>query len=384
MAHVSPTLTVSLDAIAANWRLLRARHAAQDCAAVVKADAYGLGMIPVAQRLAREGCRTFFVATLEEGIALREGFGHCEHQRSNPELDSRFRGNDTEIYVFGGLLKGEEKDYAHYRLSPVLNTLGQVERAQDSGLLPSSALHIDTGMCRLGLNPSDAAQAQGAPIALLMTHLATASTPEHPLNAEQLALFGQARRYFPGVRCSMANSAGLFLDAAFHYDLGRPGCALYGITPNPSLPNPMQQVAELKAPILQQRIAERNQTVGYGATASVAKGTRILTVGMGYADGLHRVAGGFPLAPNEADRSRNGIYAYIGDYALPLLGRVSMDLTCWDASGVPPQVLESADFVSLMNAQQPVDRLAEICHTIGYEIFTRLGCRVQRIYESQP
>lgn len=354
MAHLSPILTVSLDAIAANWRLLSARHATQSCATVVKANAYGLGMIPVAERLAQEGCRTFFVATLEEGISLRAAL------------------RDPVIYVFGGLLKGEEKDYAHYRLCPVLNTLEQVQRAQGSGLLPSSALHIDTGMCRLGLNPSDAAQAQGAPIALLMTHLACASTPEHPLNAEQLALFGQARRYFPGVRCSLANSAGLFLDAAFHYDLGRPGCALYGITPNPSLPNPMRQVAELKAPILQRRIADRNQTVGYGATASVTKGTRILTVGMGYADGLQRIA------------SNSDIKAYIGDYSLPLLGRVSMDLTCWDASGVAPQVLESADFVSLINAQQPVDRLAEICHTIGYEIFTRLGNRVQRIYESQP
>ncbi len=354
MVHLTPVLTVSLEAIAANWKFLRARHAAQECAAVVKANAYGLGMVPVSERLAREGCHTFFVATSEEGAALRAAL---------PK---------PHIYIFSGLLKGEEKDYLAHRLSPVLNTLEQLRRFADTPAFQEAgipaALHIDTGMCRLGLNPSDAVRAQGVPIALLMTHLACASTPEHPLNAGQLALFGQTQGYFPGVTCSMANSAGIFLDPAFHYDLGRPGCALYGITPNPSLPNPMQQVAELKAPILQLRVADRNQTVGYGAAACVTQGQRILTVGMGYADGLHRIA------------SNSDIKAYIGDYALPLLGRVSMDLTCWDASHVPLQVLESTDFVSLINAQQPVDRLAEICHTIGYEVFTRLGQRVKRQY----
>ena len=141
------------------------------------------------------------------------------------------------------------------------------------------------------------------------------------------------------------------------------------VTPNSSLPNPMRQVAELTAPVLQIREADRDQTVGYGATASVKKGARLLTAGIGYADGLHRIAGNSELK------------AYVGEYVLPLLGRVSMDLTCWDASAVPAQVLESTRVVSLINRAQPVDKLAEICHTIGYEIFTRLGSRVQRRYE---
>lgn len=366
MTYPSPALTVDLGAIAANWRLLSARHPKGQCAAVVKANAYGLGMVPVAAHLARDGCNIFFVATLEEGMALRAAL---------PSQEGR---KEPEIYVFNGLLKGEAEVYAEHRLSPVLNTLEQVRLARRTSLLARSALHIDTGMCRLGLNSSETAEAAGAPVPLLMTHLACASTPEHPLNAEQLRWFEEARRYFPGVKCSMANSAGLFLDTAFHYDLGRPGCALYGITPNPALPNPMQQVATLTAPILQIRTADRDQTVGYGATAPVKKGRRVLTVGMGYADGLHRIVGNdSPLAPNGADRSCK---VFIGDYALPLLGRVSMDLTCWDASDVPEQVLENATAVTLIDDRQPVDRLAEICHTIGYEILTSIGNRVRRDY----
>lgn len=382
MTSHTPILHVDLDAIAANWRLLSARHTKGISAAVVKADAYGLGMVPVAKRLAAEGCDTFFVATLEEGIALREGFRHGEEEARlvdrashEPAKAARYcegsipeQGALNNIYIFGGLLRGEEKAYAEHHLSPVLNTLEQVKR-YDAASLPPAALHIDTGMCRLGLNVEEAEQAAGAKIALLMTHLACASTPEHPLNAKQLQRFEEARKHFPGVPCSVANSAGLFLDAAYHYELGRPGCALYGITPNSSLPNPMRQVATLKAPILELRTAERDQTVGYGATASVKKGGRILTIGLGYADGLQRIAG------------NSDLQVFVGDYALPILGRVSMDLTCWDASDVPEQLLANTDHVTVMDDRQPVDKIAEICHTIGYEIFTRLGARVMRSYE---
>lgn len=350
-SYPCPVLTVRLDAIAENWRILSSRHARGVCAAVVKADAYGLGMIPVAKRLALEGCKTFFVATLAEAVEL-----------SNTLIA------DT-IYVFEGYVRGEESAYKHYRLRPVLNTAEQVRRAYERDAIAQSALHVDTGMCRLGLNPSEVEKVAGLPFALLMTHLACASTPQHPLSDQQLRMFEQARAHFPETPCSVANSAGMFLGAEFHYDLGRPGCSLYGITPNPSLPNPMRQVAELTAPVLQIREADRDQTVGYGATAEVKKGARILTAGVGYADGLHRIA------------SNSEIKAYIGDHPLPLLGRVSMDLTCWDASAVPLQALESARIVSLINRAQPVDKLAEICHTIGYEIFTRLGSRVQRRYE---
>lgn len=350
MSYPSPLLTVSLDAIAENWQLLAARHKAGSSAAVVKANAYGLGMVPVATRLADAGCRVFFVATLAEAVCLRAALP------------------DRPVYVLEGYLAGEEAAYAEHRLSPVLNTLEQCHRARARGVLSSCALHIDTGMCRLGLSGEEVAPVAGAPVALLMTHLACASEPAHPLNAEQWRRFEAARAHFPGVPCSVANSSGMFLGPDYHYDLGRPGCALYGITPNPALPNPMRQVVELSAPILQVRTVERGQSVGYGATVSVRRGARTLTAGIGYADGFHRIA------------SNAEIHAFIGTYALPLLGRVSMDLTCWDASAVPVQVLESASFVSLINARQPVDRVAEICHTIGYEIFTRLGNRVQREY----
>ena len=238
-----------------------------------------------------------------------------------------------------------------------------------------AALHIDTGMCRLGLSPQEALAIEdpqvmmaACHITLLMSHLACAATPEHPLNQQQRRQFEQVRRYFPSLPCSLANSSGHFLASDFHYDLGRPGCSLYGITPNSELPNPMQHVATLAGPILQVREITTEQPIGYGATATVRPGMRVATVALGYADGIHRIASG------------SGLMGYVGETAVPMPGRVSMDMTCFDVTEVAPSLLEKAGNIQLICERQTVDRVAEICHTIGYEIFTRLGTRVKRVY----
>ncbi|MBY0354831.1 MAG: alanine racemase [Rickettsiales bacterium] len=364
MALHAPTLTVDLNALCANYRQLKAHHVQGRIAAVVKADAYGLGMVSVAQALSRQTqCSEFFVATLEEAIRLRAALPQAS------------------IYVFAGVLRGEEADYLAHHLSPVLNTIPQLERwraarlsALDLGRpVASAALHVDTGMCRLGLSVEDVPKIHPASVTnecgvdLLMSHLACASEPDHCLNNEQLSLFQHARQFFPELRASLANSSGLFLDASYHMDLGRPGCALYGITPNPALPNPMQPVVTWTAPILQIRTVERDQPIGYGATMTVTRGMKVATLASGYADGLHRSA-----SPHLA--------AWIDDYRCPMLGRVSMDLTCYDVTEVPEAVLETTDDLTLMGPHQSVDQVADAYGTIGYEVLCHLGQRLQRCY----
>ena len=354
-------LQVDLAAIARNYQLLRARHRLQQCAAVVKANAYGLGVIPVAKALAAQGCDVFFVATMDEALQLRAQLW------------------DKVIYVFSGVAQNEIELFFAARLRPVLNSPEQVERwVRACAVLERpmpSALHLDTGMCRLGLSDADVKAidapedyAARAGIGLLMTHLACASEPEHPLNAEQLARFNTARARFPHLPASVANSSGLFLSDDYHADLGRPGCALYGITPNPALPNPMESVVTLRAPILQIREVDVEKTIGYGATCAVYQGQKVAVAAMGYADGLHRSAGGGQLA------------GWIGDVKVPMLGRVSMDVTCYDVSHVPQELLEQAEALTLIGAEQKVDDVADAYGTIGYEVLTSLGSRVLREY----
>ncbi|MFO1242903.1 MAG: alanine racemase [Rickettsiales bacterium] len=350
---MSAFLSISLSAIIANWQLLQARHKKNHSAAVVKADAYGLGMLPVAQALYEAGCKTFFVATLEEGMELRKKLPN------------------VPIYIFHGVGRNEEKEFLSHHLRPVLNSPEQIARWQGKDM--PAALHIDTGMNRLGLSETELnaidvpAVIRDCRIELVMSHLVSASEPDNPLNKEQRRRFDAAIARFPNIPASLANSSGHFLSEDFHYDLGRPGCSLYGITPNSSLPNPMMQVATLSAPIIQIRHIDKDGTIGYSATAPVKKGMRTITVAMGYADGIQRLAS-------------NKLSAWLGDYECRMLGRVSMDMTCYDVSHIPPADLEKAESVTLIDAHQTVDDVAKICDTIGYEIFTRMGNRVRRLY----
>lgn len=346
------TLTVNLSALAANWQLLKSKLNGRLCAAVVKADAYGLGAEDVSQRLWQEGCRQFFVATLEEGIALR---------RALPDA--------KQLYVFHGVHKGEEKEFAAHGLIPVLNTLEQIERWENIGT--ASVLHVDTGMTRLGLTEPEAmavvGRAKRAGIQMVMSHLACANDKNDPKNAEQLARFEKILRPFgPDMAASLSNSSGVFLSPEYNYDLARPGCALYGINPTDG-ENPMRHVATLSAPLLQIRTLDRDETVGYGATYAAKKGGRIAIVEFGYADGMLRAL------------SNKG-FAYVEGVKVPFAGRVSMDMIALDVSAVTESRLKAESRAELINAEQTVSDVAALADTIGYEIFTRLGKRVKRLY----
>jgi len=354
-----PTLRVDLAAIAANYRLLAERFSGRECAGVVKADAYGLGVAAVAPVLKKAGCRTFFVATLDEGIELR------------------LLLPDVRIAVFHGPYAGEEKEYLTRRLVPVLNYPEQVRRWADAAAdMPAaeSMLHVDTGMNRLGLSHRQAVDLAGddelarrAHIRTVMSHLACSGEPHHPLNAEQLARFLPVRHLFPDMAASLTNSSGIFLDQRFHFDLARPGCALYGIHPFES-ENPMRPVVTLQAPILQLRTIEQADTIGYGATCKVTPGQRIATVQLGYADGFLR------------HLSNQGVRAFLHGKQVALLGRVSMDMVMVDVSALPEALLAAGQHVEFLNASLTVNHLAHAAGTIGYEVLTRIGPRISKSY----
>lgn len=348
------TLQINLSALAANYRLLKAKHSKQTIAAVVKANAYGLGVEAISRKLWDEGCRQFFVATLEEGIELRGLL---------PE---------AWIGVFHGLFEDEEKEYAHHRLTPVLNDVTQVERFKkrlaDSSWQLAAILHIDTGITRLGLSDRDLLNCQlpTANCQLIMSHLACANDPENPKNAQQLETFRRALKMFSGVKVSFANSSGLYLSPDYHFDLARPGCALYGISPA-NIARGILPVATLSAPFLQIKTLGHDETVGYGATYTAKKGSRIGIVGMGYADGYFRLLGNMGMA-------------CVAGHKVPVIGRVSMDMLALDLSDIPASQLGASTRAEFINDKQTVNDIAHMAGTIGYEVFTRIGRRVKRIY----
>jgi len=285
-ARAGAILTIDLGALAENYRRLCAALNGVPCAAVVKADGYGLGLTRVAPALFRAGARCFFVAQLGEAIALRGAL---------PEA--------AEIYVLNGLAAGPAAEFQAQRVVPVLNSLAEVAdwqaAARRAERALAAALHVDTGMSRLGLPASELdalvaepGRLEGIELNLVMSHLACADEPGHPLNAAQLAEFRSARARLPAALstapASLANSSGIFLGPDYHFDLGRPGVALYGINPTPSHPNPMRQVVRLQGKILQVREIDAPRTVGYGATHRAAGPTRVATVAVGYADGYLR------------------------------------------------------------------------------------------------
>lgn len=355
-------LTIDLDAVADNWGLLKARMKGQACAAVVKADGYGVGAVPVAQRLLAEGCSTFFVAHPEEGVALRAAL-------PDPSV---------EVFILNGLLPGGETLLAHHRLAPCLNDAAQVRAwlAFCATTEPqTAALHVDTGMTRLGLDPDDLDDLDLAAVAaipglVVMSHLACADETAHPLNDQQLTTFQDIRRLFPAARASLANSSGLFLGDDYLFDLGRPGVALYGGNPTPNADtNPMRPVVHLQARILQLRQIRDIRPVGYGATADTFPPARIATLAVGYADGYLRAI------------SNRGV-VYLNGHPCPVVGRVSMDLVTVDVTDAVERddTLAAGALVDLIGAQHTVDDVAATAGTIGYEILTGLGNRYQRQY----
>ncbi len=339
------TLTIDLGAIARNWAFLRDQHAPGEVGAVVKADAYGLGVARVAPALRAAGCRHFFVATPDEGLALRA-----------------ILGDGPMVAVLDGL-----SGRAVPGVTPVLNALDEVRHHQGEAIL-----HLDTGMNRLGLPAAEVDALAADPSMLarvrlryVMTHLAAAEDPTHPLNARQRDAFAEACARLPRARRSLANSSGIFLGEGFRSELARPGAALWGINPTPGQDNPMEPVVGLRLPILQVREVPPGATVGYGGAWLATRPCRIATVAGGYADGIPRAwdAGGWGVLHGTEVR---------------LAGRISMDLMCFDVTEAPRA--RPGDAVEIFGLGQDPDDMAQAAGTIGYEILTRLGRRFRREY----
>ncbi len=364
LARAGTLLEIDLAAIQANYRRLCQELKGVPAGPSVKADAYGLGAGQVVPALAEAGARHFFVAVPDEAIALRKAL-----KRSCPE---------AAIYVLNGLMPGAEHDYLAHDIRPVLNQLDEIARWRELAgkgkrALPA-ALHIDTGMSRLGLTAAELSELaarpellEGVAIDFHMSHLACAEEAGNPMNARQLEAFRAARARLPAAPASLANSSGIFLGADYHFDLARPGAALYGVNPTPPAPNPMGQVVRLRAKILQIRDIDAPQSVGYGATHRVGGATRLATVGVGYADGYLR------------SLSNRGS-AFIGGERVAVVGRVSMDLITLDVTGVAPDNARPGAWVDLIDPQHGPDSLAAEAGTIGYEILTALGRRYHRVY----
>ncbi|NQU61414.1 MAG: alanine racemase [Rhodospirillales bacterium] len=367
-ANAGAILTIDLDAIVANYRMLVDRTPEASVAAVVKADAYGLGVDRIAPALAGAGCRVFFVAHIEEGIHLR----HVLNDTGVSDFVN------AEIHILGGLMAGTEEAYDASRLMPVLGSLDEIHNWKDYCRKIERPLacdiHVDTGMLRLGLPPKELdklveepARLDGMNIVNVMSHLACADEPGHPKNAEQLEAFRIARILLPQGQASFANSAGIFLGADYHFDLVRPGLALYGGSAVPEMPNAMAQVVKLQGKIVQVRDVDTPQTVGYGASHRVEGPGRIATVPVGYADGFLRSLG-------------NKTTGHIGNIPVPVVGRVSMDLITLDVSAVPKHQCSVGDLVDLIGPANSIERVAEAAGTINYEILTSLGHRFHRVY----
>jgi len=363
-AEYNGVLTVDLDAIVTNWRLLQKTATPAQCSAVVKADGYGLGAVPIAKALAAAGCKTFFVATLHEARALRAAVA------------------EPEIYVLDGFFAGCGEIYASLNARPVIGGLTELAEwdafCSASGWRGGAALHIDTGMNRLGLTPDEADSLlprvrQGDHgFTLVISHLVTAENRNSSINARQVATFRAIASQFSGIPAALANSSGIFLGGNFLFDMVRPGAALYGINPTPEAKNPMQQVVTLTARIAHVREVARGDTVGYGATWTARRQTRIAIITSGYADGYFRAAGG-------VDGVRSAEVVIAGERC-PVAGRISMDLTAIDVTDLPPNAARRGQMATLLGEGITVDELARHFGTIAYEVLTSLGPRYARVY----
>jgi alanine racemase len=354
-------LTIDLGALQKNWRTLAAISPESECGAVVKADAYGIGLAQAARALSQAGARTFFVAHLSEARTLREA------------------APDATIYVLNGLPPGAGDAFARVRARPVLGCAEEIAEweafVSAAGADPAAAIHIDTGMTRLGLTPEEARAlfAAGGPgfrPSLLMSHLACADEPSRPETARQRELFGSIRALAPDVPASLANSGGTLLGGDLAFDLRRPGVSLYGSNPISGRPTPLRPVVRLEARVIQVRDAAEGVAVGYGGAQRTRRPSRIAVLSLGYADGILRAGGSFDGKP--------GATAFAGETPCPYIGRISMDLIAVDVTDAP-EVRRGA-WLEILGDRFGVDELGRACGTIGYEILTGLGRRYERRY----
>ena len=358
-------LTIDLGALLSNWQFIKRQALPSvETGAVIKANAYGLGAEPVARTLFNAGCRTFFFATAEEAMAVQGVF-------TQP----------VRLIVLGGVRPGDEPLFISGHLIPVLFSTDAVERWDTAcatlGVAAPCVLKVDTGMTRLGISLGElqrcfeAVSAHFNPL-YLMSHLSCADEFDHPANHQQLFNFQQAaviaKHYYPDLQLSLANSSGVFLGDAWHFDLLRPGAALYGINPHPHLSNPLKPVVSLHLPIIQVRELVADSYVGYGATHLATAGQRLAVVAGGYADGLHRTLG-VPAA------------ASFNHQLVETVGRISMDSMIFDISCLAKeQAPRPGDWVEVIGSRLTLDTLMRKNAGLGYEVLTSLGARFQRIY----
>lgn len=355
-------LTVDLSALVSNWRALSTLGGQAECGAVVKADGYGVGQIPVMRALLAAGCRTFFVATVVEGETARA------------------LAPEATIYVLDGVAPGCALRLAAARLRPAIGSFAELEEwaaaGRTLGRKLEAAIHFDTGMNRLGFSPADAAdvaeRAKAIAPTVVMSHLSTSQIPEAPVNARQIAAFEETRRHFPGLAASMANSSAVFLPEKPHFELTRPGYALYGGNPTPGAANPMRAVVSLHARIIAMRDLAPGDCVGYDGIWTAARPSRVATIGAGYADGL-------PVSATAAPKKPAG-EAIVGGVRCPFIGRVSMDYIVLDVTDAPREAAQRGAWVELLGETIDVEQLAGRARTIGYEVLTRLGRRYARRY----
>ncbi|MBN9024446.1 MAG: alanine racemase [Rhizobiales bacterium] len=354
-------LTIDLGALARNWQALAAQAGTAETAAAVKGNAYGIGAEPATRALSRAGCRTFFVALPEEGFEVRA---------VAPE---------ATIYVLNGLASGVAAAHEAGSIRPVIGSLDELREwsaYRAGGGQGHAALHVDTGMNRLGVTfaealelASDRGLTERLGLTLVMSHLACGDTPAHPLNARQLATMQDVHALFPGLPVSLANTAGIALGRDYHFNLVRPGIGLYG-GPYIEGEPPLETVVTAEARIIQIRDVPAGETVGYGAAQTMARPCRIAILSTGYADGYHRSAG--------ATDGHPGASVVLHGHRAPLVGRISMDLMAIDVTDIP--AARRGDWVELFGPNMPVAEVATAARTISYELLTSLGGRYARHY----
>ena len=355
-------LVVDRSALAANWRAIASATAAE-VAGVVKADGYGLGAAEVARALHAAGCRTFFTAFTREATELRR------------VLDA------ADIFVLMPLVAEEADTLREHDLVPCLFDSVGIDRwlasAPAQGAPARTGLHVETGIHRLGLDPevlavlADDARRSRLDVTLLMSHLACADEPAAPANRRQLDRFRAIRDAFPSARASLANSAATFLGSEYHFDLVRPGIALYGHDPHYlHTASRVRPVATLEARLGQIATVEPGESVGYGGVATCEVARRIGVVLAGYADGI----------PRSLYRPDRRFEVVVAGYRVPLFGTVSMDMITVDLSEVPEGAVEVGAWVEIFGANAPIERVAEQAGTIPYEILTGIGPRVERVH----
>ena len=370
MAFPKGELTIDLRAVRNNWQTLKSQlDSGVECGAVVKANAYGLGVKKIVLALYQSGCRNYFVTNLEEAV----------------EIQSLLPA-DSRIFVLCGCNPGEELEFVHRGLIPVIISTAMfcrwhnsIRQLKSNTPAFSAVLKINTGMCRLGIDINefetllnDSRQLQVAGISMLMSHFACAEEANHPLNQKQIDRFSscmeRAKKTLPIVSGTLSNSSGIFLSKRAHFNLVRPGIAIYGGNPQPEKPNVMAPVVTLGLPVIQIRDVPAGEAIGYGATNSVSHNRVIAIVAGGYADGILRIMG-------------NKGYGFFSQRQVPIVGRISMDSTAFDVSAIPvEQRPKEGDTIALLNQSSPIDNLASTVGTISYEILTALGSRYIRTY----